>query len=337
MGNNYMRVKNPDRLLGGDIVVIPKDAECYGLSLTTYSRIGLHNGGTCRSENRSRDVKEFFVNRRDRTQVFEVMDPRPTPVLPSPEDMRRAALLSNGVGTRPDYPVTDSCVIVPLNVRFESEFTGPGRLGQWCSNLGSAVEKARKLIVDSRVEMRFVNRNDGGEMVAADKLASSVPNRIEIPGKEPRNVRPIPELSVYGWQIGMYKEETDAGIAGPKVVDAAFVDSLLRGACYNSLRFVVSGRFVKEMCARGAYVMRPEGPGISEALAGEVARRIFAEFAGGFEDRVDRLMEVRTKLSAAKALMECAAKRFNGLASKYAKSRDAAIASFVECTTEKSK
>lgn len=337
MGNNYVRVRNPDRLLGGDIVVIPRDAECYGLSLATYSRIGLHNGGTCRSENRSRDVKEFFVNRRDRTQVFEVMDPRPTPVMPSPEDRRRAALLSNGADTQPDYPVTDSCVIVPLNVRFESEFAGPGSHSQWYNNLGSAVEKAVRLLIDSRVEMRFVKRNDEGEMAAADEIASSVPNRIEIPGKEPRMVRPIPEFSVYRWQNDPYKAEIASGIAGPKVVDVAFVDSLLRGAHYNSLKFVVSGRFVKEMCARGAYVMRPEGPGISEALAGEVARRIFAEFAGGFEDRVDRLMEVRTKLSAARALMECAAKRFNGLASKYAKSRDAAIASFVECTTEKSK
>lgn len=324
MKSRYSRVRDPDRLLPGDILVLPKDADCMRLTPSTYSRLGLHNGGTSRSENRTKMVNRVFTELADRTQYLEVSGCIPHPEIPGPEAARRISLLSNVAHDSPTYPVTESCTIEPLNVRMVSGYLNPIS-SLWYYNLGSAINRVRDIVVGERIETRFIKYADDQDLVKAIKLAENC-------GSDEK--KPVPEIETYKWMTARYEDELKAGIVGPNIVDKAFIEDVFGRAKYNSVKFGTSGRFVREMCARGAYVVRTAGPGIQDALAEAAAHRMFLEFAEGFKGRISCLAAVRAELPKAKALMEGAARRYGGLAVKYARSFDSVAKSLVECTTE---
>lgn len=300
MGKEFTRVKDPERLRGGDLLVVP--AAPKPLSLGTLSRCGMSVGFTGRSRNDATLVSHWLAGTRPGPKVFLAAGVNRR----ARESEEQLLLGLDAVKTRdPEDPRIYSASLVPFGpLAGGLEWSWRQWAGCWNDVTGGAVAKRlAELCGDGMV---LGSEPDGNGAPARDLAASCAWDNAAVTGLDREN-RSDDWFPTVGGR--MYRSGGENPFALKSLVD--WDDN----GCLSSkkTRMYVSGAFLVNLAKRGAYVLRPS-EGFRDAVTTRIAGECMDELRRRFLDRIASARKFAALL-AADVRRDCArAKRLLSLA-----------------------
>ena len=299
MGKEFTRVKDPERLKEGDLLVVP--AAPKPLSLGTLSRCGMSVGYTGRSHNDATLVSHWLAGARPGPKVFLAAG-----VNHRPRESEEQLLLGlDAVKARdPEDPRMYAASLVPFGpLAGGLEWSWRQWAGCWNDVTGGAVAKRLAEFCDDDM----VLRSDPGEngAPAGDLAASCAWDNAAVAGLDhgdrsddwfPTVKRRMYRSGENPFALRSLMDRDDNGYLSSK-----------------KTRMYVSGAFLVNLVKRGAYVLRPS-EGFRDAVTTRIAGECMDELRRRFLDRIASARKFAALL-AADVRCDCArAKRLLSLA-----------------------
>lgn len=290
MGKEFTRVKDPERLKEGDLLVVPATKP---LSLGTLSRCGMSIGFTGRSSNDATLVSHWLAGIRTDPKVFLAaeVDHR------ARESEEQLLLGLDAVKTRdPEDPRIYAASLVPFGPLAEGlEWSWRQWAGCWNDVTGGAVAKRLAELCGDDMVLRSEPGKNGAP--AEDLAASCAWDNAAVTGfdsgDESDDWFPTAERR-------MYRSGNENPFALKSLMD--WDDNGYPSSKKTRMR--VSGAFLANLAKRGAYVLRPP-----EGFRDAVTTRIAGECMDALRRRfLDRIVSARkfAGLLAADARRDCA-------------------------------
>ena len=300
MGKEFTRVKDPERLKEGDLLVVP--AAPKPLSLGTLSRCGMSVGFTGRSRNDAALVSHWLAGTRPGHRVFLAAG-----VSHRARESEEQLLLGlDAVKARdPEDPLMYAASLVPFGPLAEGlEWSWRQWAGCWNDVTGGAVAKRlAELCGDD-----MVLGSKPGENGAPDRdlAASCAWDNTAVTGLD-HGDRSDDWFPTVGRR--MYRSGGENPFALRSLMDRddnGYLSS-------KKTRMYVSGAFLVNLVKRGAYVLRPS-EGFRDAVTTRIAGECMDELRRRFLDRIASARKFAALL-AADVRRDCArAKRLLSLA-----------------------
>lgn len=300
MGKEFTRVKDPERLKEGDLLVVP--AAPKPLSLGTLSRCGMSVGSTGRSRNDAALVSHWLAGTRPGPRVFLAAGVNHQ----ARESEEQLLLGLDAVKARdPEDPRVYAASLVPFGpLAGGLEWSWRQWAGCWNDVTGGAVAKRLAEFCDDDMVLRSEPDNNGAP--ARDLAASCAWDNATVTGFDHEN-----KSDDWFPTVGrrMYRSGGESPFALKSLMDRddnGYLPS-------RKTRMYVSGAFLVNLAKRGAYVLRPPEwfrDAVTTRIAGECMDKLRRRF-------LDRIVSARkfAALLAADVRCDCArAKRLLSLA-----------------------
>ena len=299
MGKEFTRVKDPERLKEGDLLVVP--AAPKPLSLGTLSRCGMSVGYTGRSHNDATLVSHWLAGARPGPKVFLAAG-----VNHRPRESEEQLLLGlDAVKARdPEDPRMYAASLVPFGpLAGGLEWSWRQWAGCWNDVTGGAV--AKRLAEFCGDDMVLRSDPGGNGAPAGDLAASCAWDNAAVTGLDhgdrsddwfPTVKRRMYRSGENPFALRSLMDRDDNGYLASK-----------------KTRMCVSGAFLVNLVKRGAYVLRPS-EGFRDAVTTRIAGECMDELRRRFLDRIASARKFAALL-AADVRCDCArAKRLLSLA-----------------------
>ena len=299
MGKEFTRVKDPERLKEGDLLVVP--AAPKPLSLGTLSRCGMSVGYTGRSHNDATLVSHWLAGTRPGPKVFLAAG-----VNHRPRESEEQLLLGlDAVKARdPEDPRMYAASLVPFGpLAGGLEWSWRQWAGCWNDVTGGAV--AKRLAEFCGDDMVLRSDPGGNGAPAGDLAASCAWDNAAVTGLDhgdrsddwfPTVKRRMYRSGENPFALRSLMDRDDNGYLSSK-----------------KTRMYVSGAFLVNLVKRGAYVLRPS-EGFRDAVTTRIAGECMDELRRRFLDRIASARKFAALL-AADVRCDCArAKRLLSLA-----------------------
>ena len=300
MGKEFTRVKDPERLKEGDLLVVP--AAPKPLSLGTLSRCGMSVGFTCRSRNSATLVSHWLAGARPEPRVFLAAG-----VSHHPRESEEQLLLGlDAVMARdPEDPRMYAASLVPFGpLAGGLEWSWRQWAGCWNDVTGGAV--AKRLAEFCGDDMVLRSEPDRNGAPAGDLAASCAWDNATVTGFDHKDESDDWFPTV---KRRRYRSDGESPFALRSLMDWD------NNGCLSSkkTRMYVSGAFLVNLAKRGAYVLRPS-EGFRDAVTTRIAGECMDELRRRFLDRIVSARKFAALL-AADVRCDCArAKRLLSLA-----------------------
>lgn len=300
MGKEFTRVKDPERLKEGDLLVVP--AAPKPLSLGTLSRCGMSVGFTVRSRNDATLVSHWLAGTRPETKVFLAAGVNHQ----SRESEEQLLLGLDAVKARdPEDPRVYAASLVPFGpLAGGLEWSWRQWAGCWNDvTRGAVAKRIAELCGDDMVLRSEPDRNGAP---AKDLAASCAWDNATVTGFDHKDKSDdwFPTVGRRGYRSG--RENPFSLKSLMDWDDNGYLPS-------KKIRMYVSGAFLVNLVKRGAYVLRPPEwfrDAVTTRIAGECMDELRRRF-------LDRIVSVRmfAALLAADVKRDCArAKKLLSLA-----------------------
>ena len=300
MGKEFTRVKDPERLKEGDLLVVPAAPKPLGLG--TLSRCGMSIGFTDRSRNDATLVSHWLAGTRPGPKVFLAAG-----VNHRPRESEEQLLLGlDAVKARdPEDPRMYAASLVPFGpLAGDLEWSWRQWAGCWNDVTGGAVAKRLAELCGDGMVLGSEPGKDGAP--AGDLAASCAWDNAAVTGLDHENKSddwfPTVRRRMYRsggenpFALRSLMDRDDNGYLPPK-----------------KTRMYVSGAFLVNLVKRGAYVLRPS-EGFRDAVTTRIAGECMDELRRRFLDRIASARKFAALL-AADVRRDCArAKRLLSLA-----------------------
>lgn len=300
MGKEFTRVKDPERLKEGDLLVVPAAPKPLGLG--TLSRCGMSIGFTDRSRNDATLVSHWLAGARPEHRVFLAAG-----VNHRPRESEEQLLLGlDAVKARdPEDPRIYAASLVPFGpLAGDLEWSWRQWAGCWNDVTGGAV--ARRLAELCGDDMVLGSEPGGNGAPAGDLAASCAWDNADVTGLD-HEAKSDDWFPTAGRR--MYRSGGENPFALRSLMDRddnGYLSS-------RKTRMYVSGAFLVNLVKRGAYVLRPS-EGFRDAVTTRIAGECMDELRRRFLDRVVSARKFAALL-AADVRRDCArAKRLLSLA-----------------------
>lgn len=300
MGKEFTRVKDPERLKEGDLLVVP--AAPKPLSLGTLSRCGMSVGFTGRSRNDAALVSHWLAGARPGPKVFLAAGVNHQ----ARESEDQLLLGLDAVKARdPEDPRIYSASLVPFGpLAGGLEWSWRQWAGCWNDVTGGAV--AKRLAELCGDDMVLGSEPDGNGAPAGDLAASCAWDNANVTGLD-HGDKSDDWFPTAGRR--MYRSGGENPFALKSLVD--WDDNGYLSP--KKKRMYVSGEFLVNLVKRGAYVLRPP-EGFRDAVTARIAGECMDELRRRFLDRIASARKFAALL-AADVRCDCArAKRLLSLA-----------------------
>ena len=291
MGKEFTRVKDPERLKEGDLLVVP--AAPKPLSLGTLSRCGMSIGFTVRSRNNATLVSHWLAGTRPEPRVFLAAGVNHH----ARESEEQLLIGLDAVKARdPEDPRIYAASLVPFGpLAGGLEWSWRQWAGCWNDVTRGAV--AKRLAEYCGDDMVLRSEPDKNGAPARDLAASCAWDNDTVTGLDhenksddwfPTSKNPFALKSLMDW-------DNNGCLSRKKT------------------RMYVSGEFLVNLVKRGAYVLRPS-EGFRDAVTTRIAGECMDELRRRFLDRIASARKFAALL-AADVRCDCArAKRLLSLA-----------------------
>lgn len=299
MGKEFTRVKDPERLKEGDLLVVP--AAPKPLSLGTLSRCGMSVGFTGRSHNDATLVSHWLVGTRPGHRVFLAAGVNHR----ARESEEQLLLGLDAVKARdPEDPRMYAASLVPFGpLAGGLEWSWRQWAGCWNDVTGGAV--AKRLAELCGDDMVLGSEPGGNGAPAGDLAASCAWDNAAVTGLD-HGDKSDDWFPTVGRRMYRGGENTFALRSLMDRDDNGYLSS-------KKTRMYVSGAFLVNLVKRGAYVLRPS-EGFRDAVTTRIAGECMDELRRRFLDRIASARKFAALL-AADARRDCArAKRLLSLA-----------------------
>lgn len=305
MGKEFTRVKDPERLKEGDLLVVP--AAPKPLSLGTLSRCGMSVGFTVRSRNDATLVSHWLVGTRPGPRVFLAAGVNHQ----ARESEEQLLLGLDAVKARdPEDPRIYAASLVPFGpLARDLEWSWRQWAGCWNDvTRGAVAKRLAELCGDDMVLRSEPDRNGAP---ARDLAASCAWDNATVTGFDHKDTSDnwFPTVKRRRDRSGSENSFSLKSLMDWDNMDWDNNEYLPS----KKMRMYVSGTFLVNLAKRGAYVLRPS-EGFRDAVTTRIAGECMDELRRRF---LDRIVSVRmfAALLAADVKCDCArAKKLLSLA-----------------------
>ena len=273
MGKEFTRVKDPERLKEGDLLVVP--AAPKPLSLGTLSRCGMSIGFTGRSHNDATLVSHWLAGTRPGPRVFLAAG-----VNHRPRESEEQLLLGlDAVKARdPEDPRMYAASLVPFGpLAGGLEWSWRQWAGCWNDVTGGAVAKRLAELCGDDMVLGSEPGRDGAP--AGDLAASCAWDNAAVAGLD-HGDKSDDWFPTAGRR--MYRSGGENPFALRSLMDQDNNNGYLSS---RKTRMYVSGAFLVNLAKRGAYVLRPS-EGFRDAVTTRIAGECMDELRRRFLDRI---------------------------------------------------